>query len=266
MELTIGCTTRPYGGLPYAEAYERIAAAGYTDVAVFANEGQVPVRPESTPEEVAAVRKAAADAGVAPSMLIGGTKLDLGLDTAVEDYKRLIDHAAALGTTWLLDCGTNHEAHYEDYFELMRRAAPHAEQAGVHLTMKPHGGISLTAEDLIAANEKVNHPAFAICFDPGNIIYYTLGERRPEADVAKVAPTVSTGIIKDCVVADGKADVMVTPGDGWVNFHAVLSGLVSGGFDGPLYVECVGGKEPAEVDRDIAFALGYVKGILTGLN
>ena len=50
MELTIGCTTRPYGGLPYAEAYERIAAAGYTDVAVFANEGQVPVRPESTPE------------------------------------------------------------------------------------------------------------------------------------------------------------------------------------------------------------------------
>ena len=80
MELTIGCTTRPYGSLPYAEAYERIAAAGYTDVAVFANEGQVPVRPESTPEEVAAVRKAAADAGVAPSMLIGGTKLDLGLD------------------------------------------------------------------------------------------------------------------------------------------------------------------------------------------
>ena len=173
MELTIGCTTRPYGGLPYAEAYERIAAAGYTDVAVFANEGQVPVRPESTPEEVAAVRKAADDAGVAPSMLIGGTKLDLGLDAAVEDYKRLIDQAAALGTTWLLDCGTNHEAHYEDYFELMRRAAPHAEQAGVHLTMKPHGGISLTAEDLIAANEKVNHPAFAICFDPGNIIYYT---------------------------------------------------------------------------------------------
>ena len=264
MELTIGCTTRPYAGLPYAEAYERIAAAGYTDVAVFANEGQVPVRPESTPEEVVAVRKAAADAGVAPSMLIGGTKLDLGLDAAVEDYKRLIDNTAALGTTWLLDCGTNKEAHYEDYFELMRRAAPHAEQAGVHLTMKPHGGISLTAGDLIAANEKVNHPAFAICFDPGNIIYYTLGERRPEADVTEVAPAVSTGIIKDCVVVDGKADVMVTPGDGLVDFYTVLSGLVGGGFDGPLYVECVGGKEPAEVDRDIAFTLGYVKGILTG--
>ena len=27
MELTIGCTTRPYAGLPYGEAFERIAAA-----------------------------------------------------------------------------------------------------------------------------------------------------------------------------------------------------------------------------------------------
>ncbi len=263
MELTIGCTTRPYAGLPYAEAYERIAAAGYTDVAVFANAGQVPVQSESTPEEVAAVRKAAADAGVVPSMLIGGTKLDLGLDAAVDEYKRLIDNTAALGTTWLLDCGTNKEEHYEDYFELMRRTASHAEQAGVNLTMKPHGGVSLTAEDLIGANEKMDHPAFGICFDPGNIIYYTLGERRPETDVAEVASTVSTGIIKDCVVVDGKADVMVTPGDGLVDFYTVLSGLVGGGFDGPLYVECVSGKTPEAVDRDIAFALGYVRGILT---
>jgi sugar phosphate isomerase/epimerase len=80
-----------------------------------------------------------------------------------------------------------------------------------------------------------------------------------------VAPRVSTGIIKDCTVVDGKADVMVTPGDGLVEFYTVLSGMVGGGFKGPLYVECVGSKEPDDVDRDIAFALGYVKGILTGL-
>ena len=39
-------------------------------------------------------------------MLIGSTKLNLGLEAAVDDYKRLIDNAAALGTRWLLDCGT----------------------------------------------------------------------------------------------------------------------------------------------------------------
>ena len=265
MDLTIGCTTRPYASLSYQEAFGRIAAAGYTDVAVFGNQKQVPVRSDSTPGEVLAVRAAAADAGVVPSMLIGRTQLDQGLAAAVSDYKQLIDNAGSLGTKWLLDCGTSKEEHFDGYFELMRQAAPHAEKAGVHITMKPHGGISLTTEHLMAAREKVAHPAFGICYDPGNIIYYTKGDMRPETDVAEIAPVVTTGIIKDCVVEGGKSDVMVTAGDGLVDFYVVLSALVGGGFDGPLYVECVGSREPADVDRDIAFTLGYVKGILAGL-
>lgn len=53
MELTIGCTTRPYAGLSYEEAFERIAAAGYTDVAVFASQKVVPVRSDSSePKDV----------------------------------------------------------------------------------------------------------------------------------------------------------------------------------------------------------------------
>ena len=147
----------------------------------------------------------------------------------------------------------------------MRQASEHAQQAGVNITMKPHGGISLTADDLATAHEKVNHPAFGICFDPGNIIYYTKGDLRPETDVAEVASIVTTGIVKDCVVEDGKPDVMVTAGDGLVDFYAVLSGLVGGGFDGPLYVECVGSEAVDEVDRDTAFTLGYAKGILATL-
>ena len=178
MKLVIGCTTRPHAFLTLAEACEHIAAAGYTDVAVFGNKidedksGNL-VRSDSTPEELAVARKAAADAGLKPSMLIGGTKLNLGLDAAVDDYKRLIDNAAALGTTWLLDCGTGNEELYDQYYELMSRAAPHAQQAGVNITLKPHGGITLTVEGLVYAYEKVNHPAFGICFDPGNVIYYT---------------------------------------------------------------------------------------------
>lgn len=262
METVIGCTTRPYGMLSYPEAFARIAAAGYQDVAVFRSKDGMPVDSTSSPAAVAAVRAAAQAAGVRPSMLIGGTRLDLGLSKAVDEYRRLIDNAAALGVSWLLDCGTSNAALYADYFELMRQCAPHAQSAGVHLTMKPHGGISLTVEDLLAAHHRVGHPAFGICFDPGNIIYYTLGSRRPEPDAPRVAPVCSTVIIKDCVVQEGKADVMVTPGDGLVNFPAVLGSLVRGGFRGPCYVECVGSKEPVGIDRDVAFTLGYVRGIL----
>jgi len=266
MERTIGCTTRPYAKhLSFPEACERIAAAGYTDVAVFRSGDAVPVRSDSTPEEAKEARKIAEDAGVKPSMLIGRTQLNLGLDAAVDDYKRLIDRTADLGAAWLLDCGTPKEEFYDDYYELMRRAAPHAQEAGVNITLKPHGGITLTVEGMIKAYEEVGHPAFGLCYDPGNIIHYTKGELRPETDVDKVAHMVTTAIIKDCEVVDDKPNVMITPGEGLVQFDKVIAGLVNNGFTGPLYVECVGGTELDEIDQNVKATLPFVKNLLAGL-
>lgn len=270
MKLVMGCTTRPYSMLTFAEACQRIAAAGYTDVAVFSNvisedKRAIPVRSDSTIQEINAAKKAAADAGIKPSMLLGGSKLNLGLDGAVDDYKKLIDNAATLGAKWILDCGVGSEELRNNYYECARRVAPHAQQAGVNISLKPHGGITLTVQDLVRAYKEINHPAFGICYDPGNIIYYTKGEIMPETDIDKVAPLTTTGIIKDCSVKDGKPDVAITAGDGLVDFQKVLSGLIAGGFKGPLYVECVGGKELAEIDKNVKFTLGYINDILTKL-
>lgn len=262
MEHSVGCTSRPYAELSYTEAYARIAAAGYTEVAVFGNQGRVPVRADSTTQEVADVRRAAAAAGLNPSMVIGGVQLGPGIDAAVEEYCRLIHHVAALGARYLLDCGAGQRDDLGAYCEVMRRAAPHAAQASLQITLKPHGGITVTGSDLAGIQRLVGHPAFGICYDPGNIVYYSQGELRPEAELEHVAGMVTTGIIKDCVVRDGKPDVAVTPGDGLVDFPRVLAGLAAGGFDGPYYVECVGGTTPVAVDRDLAFTLGYARGIL----
>ena len=89
----IGCTTRPYDQVPFGQACQHIAAAGYTDVAVF---GGV-VRSTSSAEEVAQACAEATAAGLKPLMLLGGTNLGEGLEHGV-DYKRLIDNAAELGT------------------------------------------------------------------------------------------------------------------------------------------------------------------------
>ena len=263
MKHTIGCTTRPYGSLIFAEACVHIAAAGYTDVAVYSNDGKVPIRSDSSKTEIAETRKAAADAGLAPSMGIGGPKLNLGLEAAIEDYKRLLDNTAEVGAKWQLNGGTSNEAHYDDFYEVMRQTAPHAESVGLKITLKPHGGITLTDEDLIRAHNEVNHPAFGISYDPGNIIYYTKGECRPETNIPALAPTVSTVIIKDCVVEDDNPDVMVTPGEGLVDFEKVLGGLVAEGFVGPLYVECVGGKTVDEINANVKSTLIFVSDILT---
>jgi len=263
--LTIGATTRPHSKLSYGEAFERIARAGYTDVAVFANQGRIPVGADSTPEELAAVREAAEAAGVAPSMVLARAQLELGVQGAAAQYRRLIDSAAAVGAGWLLDLGTGEEARYDEYIEVMRGVAPHAADAGIGISMKPHGGISLTVENLLETHARVDHPAFGISFDPGNIIYYTKGERRPEQDVGAVADKVTTVIIKDCVVEEDTPDVMVTAGDGLVDFPAVLGQLLAAGFTGPLYVECVGATEPEAVDAELAYTRGYTAGILASL-
>ena len=258
MTWIIGCTTRPHNDLNFSEACKYISAAGYSDVAVF---GGV-VTSKSSKKDVAGVRSAANDSGLTPSMLLGTTNLSDNLEKDIDDYRRLIDNAAELGAKWLLDCGTGNEAQFANYFELMRQCAPHAEIADVQITMKPHGGISLTVDDLIRANDEVDHPAFGICYDPGNIIYYTKGELRPELYVENIASRTTTFIIKDCVLVDGEPDVMVTPGEGLVDFKKVIGDLVANGFDGPLYLECVGGKALADINRDIAASLTFVRNIL----
>jgi len=266
MELVIGSTTRPYNMLSFAEACERIGGAGYTDVAVFAHDRVIPVDSESSSEQVAAAKKAAADAGVNPSMLLGRALLDRGAEGAVNAYKQLLDNAAELGSKWILELGTGKEEFYGIYPEVMRQAAEHAETVGVGISLKPHGGISLTARELIDLYQQVDRPAFAVSYDPGNIIHYTRGEVRPESEVDEIAKYTSTAIVKDCALdAENNPNVNTTAGDGEVDFYRVLSGLVGGGFSGPLYVECVGAKEPDGVDRDLAFTLGYIKGILLGM-
>jgi sugar phosphate isomerase/epimerase len=262
VELVLGCTTRPYGTLPFAEACQHIAAAGYTDVALFRNVG---IGAGNSREEILTARQTADDAGLIPSMLLGATHLDLGLEAAVSDYFRLIDSAALLGATWLLDTGLSQETLFDDYYALMQKAAAHAADVGVRITLKPHGGITLTTADLVTAYQRINHPAFGICYDPGNIIYYTQGHERPEATVAQVAPLVTTGIIKDCALNDDVPDVMITPGEGLVDFEAVLSTLAQAGFSGPLYLECVGGQSLAEIDENVRRTRAFIQGILSGL-
>ena len=262
MDLTIGCTTRPFAKWPFETACQHIAAAGYTDVAVFFDVG---IDPDNSIEHTTSVRTTAQIHGLRPSMLIVHADLDRAPIEAGTRYKRMVDHAVALGATWLLDAGTNREEFFESYFPVMGQVAPYAAARGVSITLKPHGGLTLTVDDLLALYRRVDHPAFGICYDPGNIIYYTKGDERPEAGVERIASHTSTAIIKDCIVRDGKPDVLITPGEGWVDFDAVIGGLVRGGFRGPLYVECVGGTTLDEIDANVRQTRQLIERILAGL-
>jgi sugar phosphate isomerase/epimerase len=265
MKWTLGCTTRPYARLDFASACAHIAAAGYSDVALFGDAG---VSSESDQETVLAARQTARDTGLCPSMLLVRAQFELGHEAAVADYRRLIDNAALLGASWLLDLGASSPhgrqsaAQRSAYIDLMKQVTPYAQQAGLSISLKPHGGITLATPDLVSIYQEIDHPAFGICYDPGNIVYYSRGEERPEMHIADVASLVTTLIVKDCSLDDGKPDVMVTPGEGLVDFPAVLSALIHGGFHGPLYVECVGGETVGDIDTNVRRTLSFVQGLL----
>ena len=265
MNLTLGATTRPWHTLSYLEACKHIAATGYSDVAMYSHEGRVPINSETTPDEARAVADTARQAGLVPSMLISGVKLDVSVDESVADYCRLIDATAAAGIPWLMNGGTEAPDTYDRFREIMRQCAPYAQDRGVALAMKPHGGIGLTGKMMTETFELVGHPNFSICYDPGNIIYYTKGEHRPETDVADVAAHVSMCIIKDCIVEDDKPDVWILPGDGWVDFASVLRQLVEAGFTGPLYVECLGGTETEDINDRARRTHAFIADIVAAL-
>jgi sugar phosphate isomerase/epimerase len=265
MDIMLGATTRPWSQFAFAEACACIAGAGYPEIAVFSNAGSIPVTSDSSAEEAAAVAGTALAAGVKPSMLLCGVRLDLSVDEAVAEHCRLVDACAALGAKWLMNCGSEDPATYEPFREIMRQCAPYAEGKGVVLNMKPHGGIGLTGKMMVETLEAVDHSNFTLCYDPGNIIYYTKGEHRPETDVVDVLGRVGTCMIKDCVVVDGTPDVHLLPGEGLVDFRSVLGQLIEGGFTGPLYVECVGGSELDDINDRARRTREYISGILETL-
>jgi sugar phosphate isomerase/epimerase len=260
VKLTLGCTTRPYTSVSLAEACQRIAQAGYTDVALFRNGG---IDAASSQADVLAVRDVVDDAGLVPSMVIASKNLEQGLPAAVAEYQRFLDHAALLGATWILELGISQKELLDDYVSLMQAASAHAQQVGLQISAKPHGGITTTTQDLLDVYHRIGHAAFGICYDPGNIIYYTQGAERPLDHIAEAAPLVTTGIIKDCIVRDGAPDVMITPGEGWVDFDGVLSALIAGGFTGPLYLECVGGQSIDEIDANVRRTRTMIEDILS---
>ncbi len=264
--IVIGATTRPCNRLPIDEALAHIAAAGYKHVALFRNRDGMAVDADTPPQEVDRVRRMAEDLGLTPSLVIGSLPQDAGDDApAVDRYRRFLDNTARVGAQWALDCGCMNDSLRPVYVRRMQAAARHAAQVGVRITLKPHGGLGLTAEGLLETWRAVGHEAFTLCYDPGNILYYTAGKLHPEDDLPRIAPHVAVGIIKDCVVENGKPSVQVTAGDGLVDFPRVLRTLHEAEFTGPLYVECVGSDAYPAIDRDLAFTLGYVRGILEAL-
>jgi sugar phosphate isomerase/epimerase len=265
MDVQLGAMNRPWTAFTLDEAVSGIAGAGFKYFGFLAQQRRMLVSAATSPEDVDAAVAEVRSHGLEPRFVPSSISLEQSDDDAVAQAQRLVDNARRVGAPVLLEMGYQKPEGYERYFAVMRRAAPYAESQGVVIALKPHGGLSTTGEDCLRAVQAVDHPAYRLCFDPGNLLYYA--GQRPEAELPRLAPYVVAMCIKDETGGNGpQRSVNVTPGDGDVDFPAVFKILADNGFAGhPAIVETLGGKTLEEVNREAKRAYTFLTQVLAGV-
>jgi sugar phosphate isomerase/epimerase len=235
----VGCMTRPWleskTKWDCNTAFDGIKAAGYKLVGLLRGTESDPlIGAAATPEYLAELKQRIAARGLKANMGALRLKTKLPLADQLKDAHQQIDNARTLGLEFLLTFGADNSKQYEDYYKIMQGAAPYAQERGVKVVLKPHGGASGAAEEISRCLEKVKSPNFKVWFDAGNIIFYT--GKDPVEQLKPIAHQVTGLCAKDCDKKGGT--VLLEFGTGKVDFHALFEAMKQAGFNGPLMVEC----------------------------
>ena len=236
----IGCFNRPWleekNNWSYDTVLDGIQAAGYKYTGLLTRPGKDEpfIGSDATAEYLAELKKKIAARNLKLVMGALRTKNDLPLEAQIKDMRQQIDNGKTVGVEFLLTFGVDNPAQFETYYKLMQDAAAYSQERGMKLVLKPHGGASGAAEEILRCMDKVKHPNFKIWFDAGNIIYYT--GKDPVEQLKPIAQHVTGFCAKDCGKEHGS--VYLQFGTGKVDFRAVFSELKRAGFNGPVMVEC----------------------------
>jgi sugar phosphate isomerase/epimerase len=190
------------------------------------------------------------------------TAMNLPLDEGIKDLRKQIDNAKTLSLEYLLSFGVDKPSDQENYFKMMSDGAAYAQERGLKLVLKPHGGSSGASEEIKRSIQTINHKNFSIWYDAGNIIYYT--GKDPVSELEPIAQHVSGFCAKDC--AQPKGDVMIQLGTGKVDFQKVFGVLKKAGFNGPIMLEGSNpGQTPTEATANAKANLEYLQKVLASV-
>lgn len=239
----IGCFNRPWTKWPYDDALDGIKEAGYKLTGLLStHKGEAFTLSNATPEYLDGLRRRISQRGLGVNMTAIRLRPNEAFEDCLRDLRQQIENAARMELQFMLSFGVDKPAQFEDFYRLMSDAAAQGEKRGIKIVMKPHGGNSGAAAEILRCIEKVGHPNFKIWYDAGNIIYYT--GKDPVAELESIAKYVTGFCAKDC--PGPKGEVMSQFGTGKVDFGAVFAKLKSSGFKGPIMVEGVKVGETAQ--------------------
>jgi sugar phosphate isomerase/epimerase len=240
----IGIYTRPWDKFDYRVALDSMVEAGFKYVGLMnakppaGEEWHFIITRFTTSEEALEVAQEVKKRGLKILSIYGHEiPVQESLQAGIEGLKRIIDNCAICSADNLLMGGVTDEKIHSAYYKAIAECCDYAMEKGIGISIKPHGGLNATGLQCRRIVEMVNHKNFGIWYDPGNIYYYSDGKRSPVLDAADVDGLVMGMSVKDYL---HPKNVLVTPGDGKVDFPAVMWRLKKGGFKaGPLVIECL---------------------------
>lgn len=262
MDAQIGCLTLPYSQYDFDRALTGIAEAGYDYIGFGTpHRGEPFPDPEAADADIKDIAIRIRHAGLEPLTFISGAHL--GDEEAVETYIRKLEMAHIMEMPYMISWGPWEYEEFPDsriapelwqkitskWFERMERVAKAAHDLHVQITLKPHTGLTAHGELLAETVERIDSPAVSACYDPGNVSFYEGMD--PAQDIEKCAELVDAVCIKDH--SGSRANpTFPPPGQGDVDFEAILRTLNEAGFDGPLMVERFEGDyDKADMTEDL---------------
>ena len=259
----IGCFNRPWTKWSFDETLKQIKAAGYKSTGLLSRTREEPfIGADATPEYLENLKKRIAANDLVANLGALRSRHNIPHEDSVREVRKQIDNAKFLSLEYVMSFGADNPEQFAHYYKVMSDAAAYGQEKGVKLVMKPHGGISGSAEEILRVIKEVNHRNFSIWYDAGNIIHYT--GKDPVGEIEPIARHITGFCAKDC--GEVKGEVMIQFGDGKVDFAAVFKKLKAGGFNGPVMVECCKvGATPEETTANARANREFLEKILASV-
>jgi sugar phosphate isomerase/epimerase len=242
--LRLGVASYSLRNFPLDKALEMIRALRTP----YVNFKSVHIPYESTPEQMAAIRRQIAAAGI---QIVGGGTITFSKDTD-EDVRRYFDYARAAGMPLIVGTGPR---------EVMPRVEKFARQYDIKVAIHNHGTedkIFPSPYDVLAVVKDMD-PRMGLCIDIGHTV-------RTGTDVAKAirdaGPRVLDLHVKD--LRDLKSrDSQVIVGEGGIPIPEVFRALEGIHYQGFVNLEYeIDANDPLPGMKQ---SFAYMRGVLAGL-
>ena len=253
--------TNSYHSYSFEEALAGIAEAGYKGVELSAVPGWTDHVDLDAPGDE--VRARLEGYGLTAISLSGHS--DLTTKEGLEHGVKAVRWAADYGLPILNTAIGGHWSESEDesaFLGNIDSLADAAKDAGVVVALEIHGDIMASGETTLPLLERIGREEIKVNYDTANCEFY--GDVAAVDDIPKIAPYVAHCHLKDKI--DGaRVWKFPAPGEGHVDFAAVLDAFKEAGFTGPYSVEIEFEGEPwpplPEVNRSMASAYRHLSSL-----